>query len=91
MTNTYSRLGGAYLVSLKSKKTSHSSVAIFPIYTTLRYIKNGDPKTYRLCSRIMLTMKLPRHARNVTDRINTLYIEMFPNTPTVRTYLSFQR
>lgn len=70
-----SRLGGAYIVTEShnvktgQEKTSHNYVAYMPIYTPLR-----DPEAPFKVSGVLI--QGPHHARNATDRIQIMTIEM---------------
>lgn len=75
----YSRLGGAYIVTEShntktgQEKTSHNYIAYMPIYTPLR--DPEDPiKVSRAVSGVLI--RGPHHARNATDRIQIMTIEM---------------
>lgn len=75
----YSRIGGAYIVTEShnvkkgQEKTSHNYVAYMPIYTPLR--DPEDPlKVSRAVSGILI--RGPHHARNATDRIQIITVEM---------------
>nr|QMP82384.1 polymerase PA [Phasmatodean orthomyxo-related virus OKIAV172] len=75
LTNFYSRIGGAFLRTKKSGKTTHSDVAIMPIYATLR--SQDDTEIKRAVSGIVI--RGPQHARTPTDRINLVTVEILPN------------
>lgn len=74
LTNIYSRVGGAYLLKAERKEHKFSSrdMAVFPIYATVP--SKNDKSPQRLISGIMI--REPHHARNPTDEVNVLTIEL---------------
>lgn len=71
-TNTFSRLGGAYLQRNQKSKDYYNNIACFPIFANLQHQTNRDKM--RLCHGILL--RGPHHTKSPTDRINFINIEM---------------
>lgn len=80
IANTYSRLGGSYLIGT-GRKSSHTFASIMPIYATCR---DCSGNVYRYCHGILV--RAPQHARSSTDRINFITVEKISNTPRGREY-----
>lgn len=74
-TNMFSKLSGAYLLRHKQKKFKYESVAVFPIYATLRDPSNDISE--RSISGFVITG--PHHAKSSTDKINIITIELIKN------------
>lgn len=75
-TNMFSRIGGSYGGHGTQTNKSRDSIAIFPIYATLR--RPLEPETVtRICTGLMI--RGPIHAKSPTDRIPIITIETLPN------------
>nr|UQT02519.1 polymerase PA [Red mite quaranjavirus] len=65
----HSRVGGGYVINISGSKTSHSSVAVMPIY----YVIQGKDTHKRMVSGIAI--RGPQHVTAGTDRINMIILE----------------
>nr|QPL15360.1 polymerase PA [Hymenopteran orthomyxo-related virus OKIAV175] len=75
LTNLYSRLGGAYLITKENNKTNHSDVSMMPIYATIRNPESGEKRK----AITGVVIRGPQHARSPTDRIPILTLEIMLN------------
>nr|QPL15297.1 polymerase PA [Hymenopteran orthomyxo-related virus OKIAV174] len=87
LTNLYSRLGGAYLITKDNNKTTHSDIAMMPIYATLRNKITG------IISRAItgIVLRGPQHSRSPTDKIQIITLEILENNHDNRSLLGIQK
>lgn len=88
VTNTYSRLGGAYLVRCKKKNTNlgDRTIAVFPIYATTQ---SEDGEVERLVSGFIV--RGPQHTRNTTDKIDFLSVEILSKNDQTKTFVNYYK
>nr|QMP82374.1 polymerase PA [Lepidopteran orthomyxo-related virus OKIAV1731] len=92
LTNTYSRLGGAYGNGEIYGKEMFKNIAIFPVMATLSYRDNPtreEEGRSRLVSGAVI--RAPYHARRPTDRIMMITIELVRKNETTREFFNYVR
>nr|QMP82409.1 polymerase PA [Phasmatodean orthomyxo-related virus OKIAV167] len=88
--NVYSRLGGSYLAR-QDGKSNHQSIASLPIYSTIYTPRSDGSRGTPRRAVSGLIFRGPHHAKDATDRINLIVVELLNTSANGTRYWEFMK